>query len=242
MAKSKYTLRQYRTALKAYQKKISEYVGYEGRTYSSKYYEKQHEIELFENMIKNRTYTNQDIAKMMRIVKPKDKTWVTDYVVQYSAEKDKFVSPITQPVYKKREGEVPSVGEAIHEVRKHTAPKKKNKPITYDEDYAGFENGTFDYYTAFFDNLYYYVSQRLPWSYAQDVINRLDEIDNAHMPHLYEKIEGFAKTQGLNIANLDSKQMTTLINFLDILITDAIYNGESDYDDQFYEESEFGDL
>lgn len=195
-------LRQYRRALKAYEKKISEFVSYEGRTYSSEYYEFQGRISRMEIQIKNRTYTNKQLQYMIN--KMGQRSISVEHTRQYDVEKGKFVRTSETKTYEKRKGGgVATPSQARAEVEKREAIRKPPAD-------TGDTGSTTDYYGAFYVELYLWC-MRNPRGEVNSLIGALRSL--ARDDRLINAFEKAAARVGLNHIPYgydDIKQLTSI--------------------------------
>lgn len=250
---TKYTLRQYRSAVKQFFKTIDEFVSYKGRTYSTKYYEVKQKIEIFENAIQRRTYTNSDLANMMRILKPKTKGWVTDYVVQYDPEKDKFVKTYQAGMGRlpKREGEVPSIGEVKREaIEEYNKQFEEDEEDEDEEDDVGNYGDDFgydgdeedddipDWYSELYYNLLDWAMRRMPWEPAEDLYNSLIKLYGRK--DLIRKFEEKAYDIGIDIEKIESEDAHELAHQANLIWIEDILGDKYDSNNS-YDNTDFGE-
>lgn len=202
-------LRQYRTALKSFNKRVNEFASYEGRTYSTKYYELQNRIERMENAIKNRNYTNAELKRMIKTLRPRS---VWEYVVEYSVSKDKFVQVGLTGDYtnteKRKINEVPSISQVKQEAIRNVKKEERQETGGQATDYNG----------ALFTEIYNWCKIQAPKGIVKELLELLDKLAYTsnetitaferaankvgidHIPYGYDDIDKLCTTAHLALA------------------------------------------
>lgn len=241
---AKYTIRQYRQKLKTFEKRLSEYVSYEGRVYNQKYNEFQERVERMERMIKNRTYTQLDLNNMMRSL---ERGRVTDYVVQYDPTKDKFVSPIYTPVFNKRKDKnVPSIHEAKREAteafnkwlpEESEEPKetRQRKPQQKEEQPEPQPEPPLDYDGALFIEILLYLEKKMPTGIFKELHDAMLKI--ANYPDKIRQFEALCNRRGVDVVPINYDLAVEQLSIMDIILGGTA--GSRDISNEVYDDTEF---
>lgn len=238
---AKYTIRQYRQKLKTFEKRLSEYVSYEGRVYNQKYNEFQERIERMERMIKNRTYTQLDLNNMMRSL---ERGRVTDYVVQYDPTKDKFVSPIYTPVFNKRKDNiVPSIHEAKREAteafnkwlpdepeppRPPIPPQPPEEPPTEPPTEPSYDG-------TLFIEILLYLEKKMPSGIFKELHDAMLKI--ANYPDKIRQFEALCNRRGVDVVPVNYDLAIEQLSIMDIILGGTA--GSRDISNEVYDDTEF---
>lgn len=236
---AKYTIKQYRQKLKTFEKRLSEYVSYEGRVYNQKYNEFQERIERMERMIKNRTYTQLELNNMMRSL---DKARVTDYVVQYDPTKDKFVSPVYTPVFNKRKDKnVPSIHEAKREATEAfnkwlpEEPEDTPKPPPEEPEDEGEGGGGGDWWGQLYREILAYLTKNVPHGLAKELFDKMLLIYDDR--EKIQRFEDICYEHGLDILPVDSRILLAQISVMNIVLGEKATG--IDPSNAYYDEEDF---
>lgn len=240
---AKYTIRQYRQKLKTFEKRLSEYVSYEGRIYNQKYNEFQERIERMERMIKNRTYTQLELNNMMRSL---DRARVTDYVVQYDPTKDKFVSPVYTPVFNKRKDKtVPSIHEAKREAteafnkwlpeEQEDVSRKRKSQQTKEEQREPQPEPPLDYDGALFIEILLYLEKKMPTGIFKELHDAMLKI--ANYPDKIRQFEALCSRRGVDVVPVNYDLAIEQLSIMDIILGGTA--GSRDISNEVYDDTEF---
>ena len=236
---AKYTIKQYRQKLKTFEKRLSEYVSYEGRIYNQKYNEFQERIERMERMIKNRTYTQLELNNMMRSL---DRARVTDYVVQYDPTKDKFVSPVYTPVFNKRkDNNIPSIHEAKREATEafnkwlpdepeEPRPRPPKPPEPPEEPPIDIP---FD--GALFIEILLYLEKRVPSGIFKELHDAMLKIANE--PDKIREFERLASERGVDVVPENYDLATEQLNIMDTILSGTA--GGRDISNEIFDDTDY---
>lgn len=238
---AKYTIRQYRQKLKTFEKRLSEYVSYEGRVYNQKYNEFQERVERMERMIKNRTYTQLDLNNMMRSL---ERGRVTDYVVQYDQTKDKFVSPIYTPVFNKRKDKnVPSIHEAKREATEafnkwlpeEPEPPRPPRPPQPPEEPPKEPPTDPPYDGTLFIEILLYLEKKMPTGIFKELHDAMLKI--ANYPDKIRQFEALCNRRGVDVVPINYDLATEQLSIMDIIL--GVTAGNRDISNEVYDNTEF---